>query len=486
MAEVHHADGRIELEKEDLVALQSSPLYNPDLAPVPIQDRTWTTYNFAALWISMAHCIPTYMLASGLIDTGMSWLQAVCTILLGNVIVLIPILLNSHPGTRYGIPFPVLLRASFGTLGANIPAILRALVACGWFGINTWVGGAVLHTFLQTLFPGFHTFLGNTPIDGFLPSQWFSFMLFFGLNILVIFLGMDWVRKLENFAAPFVILMAGILLYWAVQKAQGFGPIIHRPSQLSGPAFWRAFPAALTGMVGFWATLSLNMPDFTRFGKSQRAQLIGQTVALPTTMFGFSLMAIVITSATSVVFGHTIWKPEQLIAELKNPVWVGLSAFTLVIATLAVNIAANVVSPANDFANAWPSFINFRRGAVITGLLGICAMPWKLTQDSHSYLVGWLVLYSGGLGSIAAIMIVDYWLIRKRVLKLYDLYRVEGAYGYWRGMNPSAIAAMVLGCGLAFGGLLFPSLSRLHDYAWFVGFGVSGLVYFGLEKVRRW
>jgi len=483
MAEIHHADGRIELEPADLQALTDSPLYNPDLAPVPLPERKWTTYNFAALWISMAHCIPTYMLASGLIDSGMSWMQALFTILLGNVIVLVPILLNSHPGTRYGIPFPVLLRSSYGSYGANLPALMRAIVACGWFGINAWIGGAVLHTFFGSIIPGWSHLLGSTPIGGYQPTQWLSFLLFWGLNIFVIFRGMDLVRKLENFAAPFVLLMAGILLAWAVQKANGLGPIIDRPTTLTGAQFWKVFPVALTGMVGFWATLSLNMPDFTRYGKSQRAQMIGQTVALPTTMFGFSMMAVIITSATSVVFGRTIWKPELLIGELKDPLWVGLSALTLVIATLAVNIAANVVSPANDFANAWPKHIDFRRGALITGIMGILCMPWKLTEDSHAYLVGWLVLYSGGLGAIAAIMVVDYWLIRKRSLKLYDLYVPDGSYRYRGGWDPGTGVGTLVGCGVSWGGLLVPALKGLYDFAWFVGFAAAGAVYyFGMRR----
>ncbi|MBL8632143.1 MAG: NCS1 family nucleobase:cation symporter-1 [Myxococcales bacterium] len=482
MAEIHHPDGRIELDEENLRALTDSPLYNPDLAPVPIAERQWTTYNFAALWISMAHCIPTYMLASGLIDAGMSWGQALFTILLGNVIVLVPILLNSHPGTRYGIPFPVLLRASYGSYGANLPALMRALVACGWFGINAWIGGSVLHTFFGSLSSGWPHLLGSAPIGGYLPTQWLSFLLFWGLNIFVIFRGMDLVRKLENFAAPFVLVMAGVLLVWAVKKANGLGPIIDRPATLSSGQFWKVFPVALTGMVGFWATLSLNMPDFTRYGKSQRAQMIGQTVALPTTMFGFSAMAVIITSATSVVFGKAIWKPELLIAELQDPLWVGLSALTLVIATLAVNIAANVVSPANDFANAWPKHIDFRRGALITGIVGILCMPWKLTEDSHAYLVGWLVLYSGGLGAIAAIMVLDYWVIRNKNLKLFDLYVPDGCYRYRHGWNPAAVAATVVGCGLAWGGLLFPSLKGLYDFAWFVGFAGAGIVYYALMR----
>lgn len=485
MAEVHHADGRIELDEEDLARIKESPLYNHDLQPVPLAERKWGTYNFAALWISMAHCIPTYMLASGLIDSGMSWGQALFTILLGNVIVLLPILLNSHPGTRYGVPFPVLLRASYGTYGANIPALMRALVACGWFGINAWVGGSVLQTFFTACYAGWPKLLGASLIGGYLPTQWLSFALFWGINIFVIFRGMELVRKLENFAAPFVLVMAGILLAWAVWKANGLGPIVAQKGRLSSEEFWRVFPLKLTGMVGFWATLSLNMPDFTRFGRSQRAQMLGQTVALPTTMFGFSAMAVIITSATAVIFGKTIWRPELLIGELKSPLLVGVAALTLVIATLAVNIAANVVSPANDFANAAPQLINFRRGALITGVLGVLCMPWKLLENADTYIDGWLVPYSGGLGSIAAVMIVDYWLIRRRNLALADLYLPMGRYRYERGFNRAAVWATMAGCTLAWGGLVIPSMRRLFDFAWFVGFLVAGLMYYALMKEQR-
>lgn len=476
-------DERWELSESERRHIEDSgsPLYNADLLPVPRSERTWTTYNFAALWISMAHCIPTYMLAAGLIGEGMSWWQALLTILLGNVIVLLPILLNSHPGTAYGIPFPVLLRASFGTYGANLPAIMRALVACGWFGINAWIGGSVLHTFFTACFPGWPTALGPA-IAGYAPTQWLSFLLFWSLNMYVIYRGMELVRKLENFAAPFVLVMAGVLLAWAIRQADGLGPIMEQPSTLHGAKFWAFFPVALTGMIGFWATLSLNMPDFTRYGKSQRAQMIGQSIALPTTMFGFSAMAVIITSATQKIFGRAIWQPELLIGELKHPVWVGLSALTLVLATLAVNIAANVVSPANDFANAWPKVISFRRGAFVTGVLGILCMPWKLLEDPRKYLEGWLVPYSGGLGSIAAVMIVDYWLIRRRKLALADLYLTEGRYAYQRGWNKHAVIATGLGCALAWGGLVVPMLRPLFDYSWFVGFFVSGGTYYGLMR----
>jgi nucleobase:cation symporter-1, NCS1 family len=477
--EIHHPDGRVELA--DTLRIDASPLSNPDLAPVPIRRRNWTTYNYAALWISMAHCIPTYMLASGLMAAGMNWKQALFTILLGNTIVLVPILLNSHPGTKYGIPFPVFARAAYGTLGSNLPALMRALVACGWFGIQSWIGGEALHTLFSAIIPGWNDLLGPG-FAGHSATAWLSFLLFWGMNIFIIYRGMDLLRKVENWAAPFVLVMTTILLVWAVRKADGLGPLLAQPGKF--PTFREFFPVfvpSLTAMIGYWATLSLNMPDFTRFGRSQREQVLGQVVALPTTMSVFAAMGVLITSATVIIFGRAIWDPIQLVAQFRAPVVVAVSMFTAVVATLAVNIAANVVSPANDFANAFPKAIRFKTGGLITGIIGILMQPWKLLADPSGYIFQWLLGYSGGLGSIAGVLIADYWLVRKKELSLEDLYLPDGSYRYKGGWNWKAVAATLVGCALAWGGLVFPPLAPLYSYAWFVGFFAAGLLYWVLS-----
>jgi NCS1 family nucleobase:cation symporter-1 len=475
---VQHADGRVELQST--AGIESSPLYNHDLAPVPVARRNWTTYNYAALWISMAHCIPTYMLSSALIGAGMNWWQALITILLGNTIVLVPILLNSHPGTKYGIPFPVFARAAYGTFGSNVPAIMRALVACGWFGIQAWIGGQALHVFFTSLIPKWPTLLGAGKPLGHTPTEWISFLLFWGVNIWIIYRGMDLLRKVENWAAPFVLVMAAILLGWAVWKAHGLGYLLQQPGSMA------KFVPSLTAMIGFWATLSLNMPDFTRFGRSQREQAVGQTVALPTTMTVFSAMAIIITSAAVIIFPKVpmsqLWDPVTLVGQFKATAVVAISMFTVVVATLSVNIAANVVSPANDFANAFPRWISFRTGGLITGLLGIAMQPWRLLSDPRLYIYDWLVTYSGGLGSIAGVLIVDYWIVRRKQLVLGDLYRTDGTYSYAGGWNWRAILATVLGCVLALIGRWVPAFGPLYEYAWFVGFGVGAVTHWVLMK----
>src|SRR5713101_1642226 len=473
---VQHEDGRVELKSLD--DIKDSPLYNNDLAPVPVSRRNWTTYNYAALWISMAHCIPTYMLSSGLIGAGMNWWQALITILLGNTIVLIPILLNSHPGTKYGIPFPVFARAAYGTYGSNLPALMRAIVACGWFGIQAWIGGAALHTFFGAVFPSWHTLLGNK-IGGHTPTEWIAFLLFWGINILIIYRGMDLLRKVENWAAPFVLIMTAFLLAWAICRAHGLGYLLTEKGKFATWSQFRlVFVPSLTAMIGFWATLSLNMPDFTRFGRSQREQAIGQTVALPTTMTVFAAMGVIITSAAAVIYPNEpmseLWDPVKLVGHFSQTWVIAISMFTVVVATLSVNIAANVVSPANDFANAFPKLISFRTGGLITGIVGILMMPWKLLADPSGYIFDWLLGYSGGLGSIAGVLIADYWILRRSHLVVDDLYREDGTYERWRW---SGIAATLLGCAAAWIGLVVPPLRPLYNYAWFVGFGVSFATY---------
>jgi len=465
------------------MSIQSSRLYNKDLAPTTPAQRTWGTYNFAALWVSMAHCIPTYMLASGLIGAGMSWKQALLTILAGNAIVLVPILLNSHAGTKHGIPFPVFARAAYGTFGSNVPALMRALVACGWFGIQAWIGGQALHVLFRSLWSGWPAAISGS-FGGHTPTEWISFLLFWSLNIVVIYRGMDLLRKVENWAAPFVLVMTTLLVWWAWKQAHGFGPILAQPGKFgTWREFWPVFVPSLTAMIGFWATLSLNMPDFTRYSRSQRDQAVGQVIALPVTMTVFAAMGVIITSASAIIYGKAIWDPVELVGKFTDPWIVAISMFTIVVATLSVNIAANVVSPANDFANAFPRVITFSLGGLLAGLIGIAMQPWKLLADPSGYIYDWLLGYSGGLGSIAGVLIADYWIVRRTQLVVDDLYREDGIYERWRW---SGIVATMLGCAAAWIGLIVRPLRPLYDYAWFVGFAVSFATYLFFTRRREW
>jgi nucleobase:cation symporter-1, NCS1 family len=457
--------------------IESSPLYNPDLAPTTPERRAWGTYNFAALWVSMSVNILTYMLAASLIQGGMNWKQAVATVFLGNTIVLVPMLLNSHPGARYGIPFPVLARASFGVLGANVAAVLRALVACGWFGIQTWIGGEAISTLIGVLAPGWAHFPYSTAI---------CFLAFWLINLAVILKGIAYIRFLQGISAPVLLAVGLLLLGWAYHAAGGFGPMLSAPSRfVSFADFLKFLVPALNATVGFWATISLNIPDFTRFARSQRQQAIGQALALPTTMTLYSLIGILVTSATVVIYGTAIWDPVQLLSRFRSPVAVVISLVAILLATLNVNIGANVVSPANDFSNLWPRKISFRTGGVITCFMGIALMPWKLLDNYKTFILGWLGGYAALLGPVAGIMICDYFVVRRRVLQLDDLYLRGGAYEYSGGFNWAALVALAVGAGTALVGLVIPDLRTLYDYSWFVGFVVSFVAYHGLMKLQK-
>jgi NCS1 family nucleobase:cation symporter-1 len=445
-------------------------LYNDDLAPTMPAQRTWGTYNYVALWFSMSMEVTTYMLAASLIAGGMNWKQAVGTILLGNLIVLVPMLLNAHAGAKYGIPFPVFVRASFGPVGANIPAMLRAIVACGWFGIQTWIGGQAIAAMVAVLWPATAHMPGVT---------WVCFLGFWALNMVVVWRGGESIRFLQSFSAPLMLVLGLALLGFMLHRAGGFGPMLATPSKFTTTrGFLRFFFPSLTAMVGYWATLSLNIPDFTRYAKKQESQIVGQAIGLPVAMVLYSFIGIAVTSASTVVFGEAIWNPVTLLGRFHQP-WIAfLGLVGLLVATMNVNIAANVVSPSNDFSNLAPKLISFRTGGMITGFLGLAMMPWKLMATFGSYVFGWLVGYSGLLGPVAGIMVTDYFLVRGTRLDTYSLYRRGGMYEYRNGLNPAAIVALVVGVFAALVGKFVPRVAFLYDYAWFVGFFLSGAIYY--------
>jgi NCS1 family nucleobase:cation symporter-1 len=460
--------------REPAAAREFDPgLYNEDLAPIEPHRRTWRLYNYASLWVAMSVCIPTYMLASGLIAGGMNWWQAVGTILLGNLIVLAPMLLNAHAGTKYGIPFPVFVRASFGVKGANLPAVLRALVACGWFGIQTWIGGQAIQSMLQIVWPA----ASNSG------TVWVCFFGFWLLNMFVVWKGIETIKFLEGIGAPFMLVAGLLLLFWITNKAGGMGPVLSAPSKFKTTGeFVAFFIPSVTAMVGFWATVALNIPDFTRYAKSQKDQAWGQVLGLPTAMTVYSFIGVAVTSASVVLFGTAIWDPVQLIGKFHQPLLAAIALVAILIATLNTNVAANVVSPSNDFSNLNPRLISFRTGGLITGIVGVLMMPWKLLGDYSAYIFGWLVGYSALLGPIAGTMIADYFIVRKRTLNVDDLYRRGGAYEFSRGVNPVALVSLVFGIIVALLGLVIAPLRWLYDYAWFVGFGTSAGVYLLLTQ----
>jgi NCS1 family nucleobase:cation symporter-1 len=462
--------------------LSGSPLWNPDLAPTALARRTWSTYHIAALWIGMSVVITTYTLASGLMQQGMTWWQAMLTILLGNTIVLVPMILNAHAGTKYGVSFPVLCRASFGVRGANIPAMLRALVACGWFGIQTWIGALALNALLAAAWPAW---------SGIAAGIWISFAIFWLIQVWIIINGLEGIKKLEGWSAPLLLAGGALLLAWAIFRGGGLGRILSESVRLQTAhvPFWQLFPAALTANVGYWATLSLNIPDFTRYARSQKSQALGQALGLPATMTAFAFIGVAVTSATIVLFGEAIWDPVVLIARIGSAPVIIFGALIILLAQLTTNMAANVVSPANDFSSLAPRRISYVTGGLITAVIGIVMMPWKLYADAAAYIFTWLIGYSSLMGAIGGILIADYWVVRRRELSLADLFKLQGRYTYSGGINPRAVIALVLAVLPVVPGFLRAAmtpggqvanptfLDSLYTYAWFVTFGLSFAIY---------
>lgn len=463
-------------------------LWNADLGPTPPERRTWTTWNIAALWVGMAICIPTYTLASSLVDSGWSWQAAVGAVVLGNLVVLVPIALNSHAGTRYGVPFPVLVRASFGVRGALVPSLLRAIVACGWFGIQTWIGGWAIYKLVEALWPGIAGLPALLPEGlGLRTGEAVCFLAFWALNVAIVLKGMDSIKFLETWGSPFLMAVGAALFLWAFVRAGGLWPMLQDPPAKPGAtaAVGSLFGAGLTSAVGFWGTMALSIPDFSRYARSQRDQVRGQALGLPVTMAAFAFIGAAVTNATIVIFGERIADPVVLLSRIGGPATVVVAMLGLSVATLTTNLAANVVAPANGFSALAPGRISFRAGALITAVIGILMLPWKLYHDAAAYLFTWLLGYGALLGPVAGIMIADYFLVRRQQLDVEALYRRGGVYEYRRGVNWLAMGALAAGVAPSIPGFLAAlgmvgvgkTWSTVYNWAWFVGFGLSALLY---------
>jgi len=473
----------VELQED----LSKSPLWNRDLAPTSVRQRTWSTWNIAALWIGMSVVITTYTLAGGFIEAGMNWWEAMITILLGNTIVLIPMTLNAHAGTKYGVSFPVLCRASFGTRGANVPAVLRAIVACGWFGIQTWIGGQALDALFGVMWSGWRDIQAHT---------WLSFFLFWGIQVYIIVHGVEGIKHLETWSAPLLLGGGLILLMWASSKAGGLGHVLTESAALQRQhnAFWSIFPGALTASVGYWATLSLNIPDFTRYARSQRSQMLGQALGLPPTMTLFAFIGVAVTSATLLIYGQPIPNPVELMTKFDNELVILFATVVIFAAQITTNMAANVVSPSNDFSNLSPRTITYIKGGLITAVIAVVMMPWKLMSTMGDYIFTWLIGYSGLMGAIAGILICDYWVLRRQRLDLPGLFDPTGLYSYSNGINWRAMASLGIAVLPVVPGFLRAATTpggqvavpgvfdTLYTYAWFVTFGLGFVLYWLLSR----
>ena len=477
-SQVTERNGLYELEAGPEVL--DSPRYNHDIAPTKVHERTWNKWHITALWVGMSICVPTYTLGGVLTAYfGLSVGEALLAILLANIVVLIPLTLNAFPGTKYGIPFPVLLRSSFGIIGSNVPCLIRALVACGWFGIQTLFGGLAIHLFLGSVFEGWKSLGGTGEVIGF--------MMFWALNLWVVLRGAESIKWLETLSAPLLVLVGIGLLVWALPNVSMTELLAQPPKRPEGASVYGYFFAGLTAMVGFWATLSLNIPDFSRYAKSQKDQILGQIFGLPLTMFLFAALGVVMTAASEKLVGVTVSDPVSLIGHIQSPGWVALAMALIIIATLSTNTAANIVSPTNDFQNIAPKLINRTKAVMLTGFVGLALMAHELLKklgllvsevSLETVYSNWLLGYSSLLGPIAGIMVVDYFIIRQQRLDLAGLYR-DGVYPAWNWNGFIAFAVPVLLTLLSLGSSAF---SWFYDFGWFTGSLLGAGIYYGLYR----
>ncbi len=447
-------------------ASANTDLWNDDLRPCTPNEHSWRASRFASLWTGMCLCIPTYSLASGMISLGMNWWEAVLTIFTGSCVVLVPILLVAHAGTRYGFPYPVFARLWFGTRGAHVPALARAVIGAGWFGINSWFGGLALDAIVSRVFPGWAAFG---------PHLFLAFGAFWLLNVGIAMRGPQAIGRLATIAAPTLGLAAVALFAWGISAAGGVGPMLAAPATLHGGAFWTAFFPSVIGVVAFWATLALNIPDYSRYAVAQRAQLRGQLV-MPLVMAGFSFIGIAVTSATLAVYGKALWNPVELIVKFPTIV-VLIGGIVVILSSITINVGANVMAPARAFENLWPRRITFATGAVLTGLLSLLMQPWYVLATFSNYVFTWLGTYGTLLGPFDGIAIADYWLVRELRLDLMQLYSRNGRYDYAGGWNVRAIAALVVGWIPPLIGLWFAPLHFLWSGGWFFSIIVAGAAY---------
>lgn len=463
-------NGLYELTDAAKAELSSSKYYNEDLAPTSVSQRTWTTYNISMLWVGMSICIPSLSLASGLITMGVSPWLSIINVALGNIIVLIPIQLNSQIGTKYGIPFPLFARLTFGGRGAQIPAILRAITACGWTSVQAWVGGGAVAAIIGCVIPSFAD--ASVTID--LPSwggmQTVVMGQFVGYVIFMIFIGwvaykgMDQIKWVQNIGGPLLIAIMIALLIWAAVYAgnagYSFSDVLNSGNNDAliekNGGFALVYLGGLMGNIAFWATMALNIPDFSRYARSQKDQFRGQLYGMPVPMAYCAFVGAFFARATELVDGTPMFDPTGVFYQINNKIIVLIAAVGVACATVTTCVAANVVAPANGFSNINPKKISYKKGVIITMLIAFFILQaWWIYGSGGAYF-NWMNAYGTILSPIAAIFIADYFVCKRRQIEIAALFKGEkGRYWYSNGFNYAAIIAWIVA-------FILPLLSYFH------------------------
>ncbi|GBQ37586.1 NCS1 family nucleobase:cation symporter-1 [Gluconacetobacter azotocaptans] len=454
-------------------------LYNADLAPVPVAQRDWSWVNMATVWMGMVHNIVVYEAASGLMALGFSAWECLEIVAVAYAVLFVAMWFNARAGTKYGVPFCVLIRSAFGPYGAQIPVVLRGFCAVFWFSVQAYAAAQAVDAVMSTLSGAWAGM--TTSFLGMQARTWLAMAIVWALHAWIVSHGVHRIRNFELVAGPLVIFVGLLATMWGLHVGHGLGPLFAQPSRLHGMAFWSTFAMGVTGMIGLWATFAVNIPDLSRFVKSERDQVIGQAIGLPVTALVFTPMGIITTSATIILFGHPIWNPVDLLLALNYPVVTVLGGATLVLATLSVNVVANIMPASYDLVNLMPRRLDFHRAARLVLVLGVFFMPWLWFNQAESiYRV--LDLIGGMLGPVTGIMLADFYIVRKQTLDVGALYRLDGRYAGRKGWNPPALVAFAAGGGVASIGHIVPGLEELNAVSWFIGVAIGGGVYLALSR----
>jgi NCS1 family nucleobase:cation symporter-1 len=448
-------------------------LSNGDLAPTPPSQRTWSAWHYAALWMGMVHSAFGFAVLGGMIAGGMSAWQALFVVLIANLVQLGFMVLTGRVGARYGIPYAVWARTTFGTFGANVPAVTRGIVAIGWFGVQSYLGATAINALLVTVFESWRNF--DHVIGGVAANLWVAMILYWAVNFVVIRHGMETVRRFESWAGPAVFVVMVPALIWAVGQMDGLGPVFTESSRYesTGSFLLHGFlPGVALFVSASWATMVLNLPDLTRFARSNRAQVRGTVIGLPLATVVFYLMAAIIVSGTQAATGKLIWNPADVLIAIDIPAFTIVGALLIAVATLSVNVAANLVSPAYDITNLLPRVFTFKRAASLAIVLGFVYMPWKLMEDPDTLF---RVLNNVGaiIGPATGIMLADFYVVRKRRIDVGALYRRHDRYWAQGGYNLVSLAVLAVVSGFCLLGQLIDPIAWSYDYAWFVGVGLG-------------
>lgn len=467
------------LTEEMRSEVQTSKYYNSDLAPADSSKRNWGIFAFFSCWVAMNVCIPAYQMASSAISMGLSWWLSLMLVFVGNAIILIPILLNSRAGIKYGITFPVHARSVFGLRGAQVPVILRSIIGAAWTGILIWVGAESLQVALELLFE---------PWQSFQYGQVICFIIFWGLNIGFTLGGSNFLKRFEGISTIILGCFCLWLLIWGVRATSQAGytaiDAITSLSTSSGINVGQTILVFLVANISFYSTWAINVSDISRFAKSRKSHHIGVTLGLPFSMMLIALLGIYITGVSKLLFGIPMWNPNDVIRAIGSKWGALFAAIAILNETLNTNVVTNILPPANGFASLFPKKVSYKAGVLITGIIAILIQPWKLVADPSGYIYDWLSTYGVLTGPLASILICDYFLLKKQTLSLTDLYNgCDSKYWYYKGFNLSAILAWFIAVTPSIAGIFIEPLRVLKDYGWLLSFVLGFILYFILSKI---